>query len=255
MVNPVLVPPYPITAALADAAKVFSDRNPFAKDPPAGNRPAIAPRAADRPIEASPFDKPQSYQWNLQKVADCINLFNFPITEHAIRALEWCDEPFMPAVIRETCQNVLTKQWGRKLPLIQANSPAYLACKQLMPHLDDISTAGKWDLEVFEFCAGSGGPTPIFSRLINQHRASRGQKPLHFSISDKYPNPEAWKQFVKDSNNLTAVFEPVDAIEPPPIALRWTAEDYMRHRLYVAPLSNRNILHSCPPSPGAPVLI
>jgi hypothetical protein len=72
---------------------------------------------------------------------------------------------------------------------------------------------------VFEFCAGSGGPTPIFEKLINQHRANLNQPPLQFSISDKFPNLKAWEEHTAASNHLRTIKESVDAADPPSVAL------------------------------------
>ena len=75
------------------------------------------------------------------------------------------------------------------------------------------------DLEVFEFCAGSSGPTPTFERLINTHRMSRREKPIRFRISDKYPNLQAWKKLRTSSDWLDFVESPVDAVDPSYVAV------------------------------------
>ncbi|KAF1963101.1 hypothetical protein CC80DRAFT_398533, partial [Byssothecium circinans] len=65
-------------------------------------------------------------------------------------------------------------------------------------------------------CTGSGGPTPVFEKHINAQRRSTGKDSLRFYISDKYPNPEAWKEIVAGRYHLNQIEESVDAADPPP---------------------------------------
>ncbi|KAF2636475.1 hypothetical protein P280DRAFT_152198 [Massarina eburnea CBS 473.64] len=148
-----------------------------------------------------------------------MGVFNFLSTDKAFRAREWCDLDSTPVRVRQTCQNVLTAQWTRHLCMVQPASPAEIACGQLARVIDEVAELDDRELEVFEFCAGSGGPTPFFEKIINEHRTYSQKAPLQFSISDICPNPEAWKGLVKKSKHLRTIEESVDAAAPPTVAL------------------------------------
>ncbi|PVI06833.1 hypothetical protein DM02DRAFT_409437 [Periconia macrospinosa] len=152
-------------------------------------------------------------------LASALSFVDFVCTPRAIRAPEWCDFESTPNRIRSICQDILTKQWTRRLPFIQFASPAEVACGQLASVIEEMGRRDNRKLEVFEFCAGSGGPTPVFEKLINQHRAGLNRAPLQFSISDKYPNLEAWNRHTEKSDNLRVIEESVDAAAPPSVAL------------------------------------
>lgn len=72
---------------------------------------------------------------------------------------------------------------------------------------------------MFEFCAGSSGPTPTFERLINRYRTTKDERPVQFRISDKYPNLQAWRRLRGSSSWLDFVDVSVDAIDPPDMAM------------------------------------
>jgi hypothetical protein len=145
------------------------------------------------------------------------------VTRKAYRAMEWCDLDNTSDYIRHTCQNVLARQWTRRLPLLQPASPAITAGRELAAVIEEANSMLDRELEVFEFCAGSGGPTPIFERLINGQRHEADLPPVHFCISDKYPNPEAWR--VHASPYLRPIHESVDAVNPPLIATSHRSPD------------------------------
>jgi hypothetical protein len=165
----------------------------------------------------------QSSSWTLQLVwmsENLSSLANIVFPWRAYRAEEWCDYDSTPLTIRQTCQNVLTKQWTRKLEPLQRKSPAVTACEQLAEVIDDASRLVQGELEVFEFCAGSGGPTPVFEQQINESRRTAGDAPLHFCISDLHPNPAAWREHTSRSEYLSVIEESVDATNPPACARR-----------------------------------
>lgn len=122
-------------------------------------------------------------------------------------------------MIINTCQNTLTKQWTRKIPLVQLYPPAFTACWQLTDIVNEVASMAASRLEIFEFCSGSGGPTPVFERLINRDRASKGEEPLQFTISDLHPNPKAWMEHTASSKHLRVIDYPIDAADPPTVAM------------------------------------
>ncbi|ORY18779.1 hypothetical protein BCR34DRAFT_448730, partial [Clohesyomyces aquaticus] len=120
-----------------------------------------------------------------------------------------------PKVIRQCCQNMLQQQWVRRLPVIQNHSPAQVAAVPLKSIVDEVAAVGQTRLVVIDFCAGGGGPTPVFERLINAERARKGDTLLEFRMSDLHPNKPAWEELCKKSDNLTFIPESVNAMEPP----------------------------------------
>lgn len=105
---------------------------------------------------------------------------------------------------------------------LQPAPPAKIAAKRLESVLREVHEKdAEHDLEVFEFCAGSSGPTPTFERLINKYRHSRGENPIRFRISDMYPNPQAWQKLRGSSQWLDVVEQSVNAIDPPDMAMSW----------------------------------
>ncbi|KAK5704623.1 hypothetical protein LTR17_021717 [Elasticomyces elasticus] len=121
----------------------------------------------------------------------------------------------VPEAVKHCCQNTLTAQWTKKLPLIQQQSPAELAADAVLSainSLDDIDTA-EWT--VIDFCSGAGGPIPFIETLVNDSRRREGKKPIQFRLSDLHPNIEAWMKHAALSENLSFVPQPVDASYPP----------------------------------------
>ncbi|KAF2865353.1 hypothetical protein BDV95DRAFT_257728 [Massariosphaeria phaeospora] len=148
-------------------------------------------------------------------IANTMAGWNTLALERPYRAMEWCDLQIMPAPFREGCQNMLDQQWSHKLPFLQPQSPAQLACERLDAIINEVALMDDTPLEVTDLCAGGGGPTPIFERLINAKRFSRGQSPVDFVLGDLYPHINAWKEHAKKSDHLSYIAEPVDAAEAP----------------------------------------
>lgn len=173
----------------------------------------------------SPFDaqKPHRYFSQLLPICTSMERLDFLISRKAWRLFEVCDFSITPDKIRFTCQDILTTEWTQQVPLfsfIQPAPPAFTAAKRLDSVIREVFEKDKnSDLDVFEFCAGSSGPTPTFERLINQHRASQGERPIRFTISDLWPNHKAWKRLRGSSKWLDFEDSPVDAINPPPKAM------------------------------------
>jgi hypothetical protein len=200
----------------------------FEGQSPEGNerQQSVISPSAQRPDE-TPITPPAatSLPWTTWLVwlhQSILDLSNTVYPPKARRAWEWCDYESTPLKVRQTCQNVLTKQWTRQIPL-QYDSPAITACEQLTRVIDEVSQLDKRELEVFEFCAGSGGPTPVFEQKINESRTKSGASPLRFCISDLHPNPAAWKEHTSKSEHLRVIEESVNAIDPPAYARRYSS--------------------------------
>lgn len=223
--------------------------------PPLPDPSSQPSQAAPKPH--TPRPEPGYLQRFLIGFARRLRRIDFLVTRKALRIWEWCDLDWTPDVVRHTCQDILTKQWMRKLPLLQPASPADIASRSLVSqselstfklvqlwhlrHLhhnahrsqvvanvsslfqesvvNRVARSCNGNLEVFEFCAGSGGPTPAFEKLINESRVQQGDHPILFSISDKYPNIDAWSEYATGSSYLRVISESVDAVDPPSIAL------------------------------------
>jgi hypothetical protein len=158
--------------------------------------------------------------WVIRIFQSVSSLANSIYPPRARRAWEWCDFESTPAIIRRTCQDVLSKQWTRCLFPLQSASPAVIACKALADVIDEVHALDPRPLEVFEFAAGSGGPTPVFEQQINRRRRKDDMSPIEFRISDLLPNSTAWQKHIAQSGHLTVIEESVDATDPPPLARR-----------------------------------
>ncbi|KAF2258755.1 hypothetical protein CC78DRAFT_447052, partial [Lojkania enalia] len=121
----------------------------------------------------------------------------------------------MPPVIRRCCQDMLQQLWSQKLYCIQQHSPVQIATVRLDILVNEVAGGDGHPLAVVDFCAGAGGPTPIFERLINGERENAGFPPLAFKMCDLRPNIPAWIEHCKNSDNLTYILDPVDAANPP----------------------------------------
>ncbi|KAK5736935.1 hypothetical protein LTR17_007079 [Elasticomyces elasticus] len=151
----------------------------------------------------------------MNSIASLVDRFNFQVPFGRWHLFEFCDLHLVPEAVKHCCQNTLTAQWTKKLPLIQKQSPAELAADAVLSainSLDDIETA-EWT--VIDFCSGAGGPIPFIETLVNDSRRLEGKKPIQFRLSDLHPNIDAWMRHAALSENLSFVPQPVDASYPP----------------------------------------
>ena len=205
------------------------------------------------PSTASPksfvaLQNPGRFYRIMQPMCGYMEPVNILSSKKAWRLFEWCDFSWTPEIIRYvslyivdselswsdlglfisryTCQDILTNEWTQQANVpflhgqLQPAPPAHVAASGLESVIREVFNMDvRRDLEVFEFCAGSSGPTPTFERLINTYRTSRREKPIRFRISDKYPNLNAWKKLRTSSDWLDFVDSPVDAVDPSYIAM------------------------------------
>ncbi|KAG9978963.1 hypothetical protein KCU98_g9080, partial [Aureobasidium melanogenum] len=139
---------------------------------------------------------------------------------------EWCDLAITPSFIKHCCQDMLTAQWTRKLPIIQTTAPAELAARLIHTFLDDFPDVESEQYFVIDFCSGAGGPTPLIEKSINTTRTQAGHQPIPFRLSDFHPNLDAWMPLASHSANLSFIPQPVDAINPshaPPLVISKTS--------------------------------
>ncbi|KAL5398886.1 hypothetical protein PMIN06_002887 [Paraphaeosphaeria minitans] len=173
---------------------------------------------------ASPFDAPTpgKFHRTLRFICAILEKFDPIAWRRSFRFYEICDFPSTPDIIRRTCQDVLTREWTRYVPLftfLQPAPPALTAARGLDPVIREVyAKDAERSLEIYEFCAGSSGPTPMFERLINQHRVNNNEHPIRFTMSDLYPNREAWDRLMGTSAWLGLEYDPVNAISSPPKA-------------------------------------
>ncbi|KAK3071812.1 hypothetical protein LTR53_007983 [Teratosphaeriaceae sp. CCFEE 6253] len=128
---------------------------------------------------------------------------------------EFCDLTLVPPFVKHCCQNTLTAQWTKRMPLLQRQYPAKLAADAVLEAIDGIGDIDTADWEVIDFCSGGGGPVPYIEKLVNDGRKREGKRPIPFRLSDLYPNLNAWMQHAALSENLSFVPQPVDASNPP----------------------------------------
>ncbi|KAF2115603.1 hypothetical protein BDV96DRAFT_492478 [Lophiotrema nucula] len=178
----------------------------------------------------------------LSRLLDRINV---PVGRGSWRAAEWCDFEATPASIRRCCQNMLQKQWTHRIPFIQEQSPASTASTHLQTVINKVADVpGLPRLTVVDFCAGGGGPTPIFERLINDERKKKGSTPLEFRLCDLYPNTGAWEGFSKKSEHLSYIADSVDASTPPRRkSLRFTSQSQPESATRIFRLFNLSFHH------------
>jgi hypothetical protein len=109
-------------------------------------------------------------------------------------------------VLRERIQDILTLMWTLRLPLIQSMSPAQLAATRLGRILE-----GRRFSAVVDFCSGSGGPTPVIERVLNDQRVREGKEPYEVVMTDLHPSLAAWKRAAAKRERLAFVSASVDA--------------------------------------------
>jgi len=73
----------------------------------------------------------------------------------------------------------------------------------------------KHPLEVVDFCAGAGGPSPYIEHDINMRRLAVKKAPINFLLTDLHPNIDAWMPLAEKSDTLNFIPQPVDAANPP----------------------------------------
>ncbi|KAL2351967.1 hypothetical protein BJ546DRAFT_1064714 [Cryomyces antarcticus] len=110
---------------------------------------------------------------------------------------------------------MLTAQWTHRLPFLQSITPAERAAALILRTLDQIEDLEESKFTIIDFCSGGGGPVPTIERLVNRERASQGQKPIPFLLSDIHPHLDAWITASSRSEHLSFVPQSVDATHPP----------------------------------------
>ncbi|PHH91068.1 hypothetical protein CDD83_1813 [Cordyceps sp. RAO-2017] len=114
-----------------------------------------------------------------------------------------------PRALRQSFQDALTVVWD--VDLLQGLSAARLAASILIIELGvDLPS-----YSFVDFCAGSGGPTPIIERTINDHLRRNGLSPVQFILTDLHPNNAAWKKLARASPHLTYESSSIDASRAP----------------------------------------
>lgn len=106
-----------------------------------------------------------------------------------VQLFEFNDSSWAPAIVRDTLVDSLSRaiRWGGLLDGVVT---------PLRRALDAAGTR-----EVFDLCAGAGGPAAVLSRAMPD---------AHFVVSDLFPQIDAWQQL-----RLDFIAAPVDATRPP----------------------------------------
>ncbi|KAK4548003.1 hypothetical protein LTR36_010723 [Oleoguttula mirabilis] len=144
-----------------------------------------------------------------------IEAVNFQVAGGRWQLFELCDLWIVPDAVKHCCQNTLTAQWTKRLPILQQRAPADLAADAILEALSSIEDVNTADWTVIDFCSGAGGPVPLIETLVNRGRKASGKKPILFRLSDIHPNLDAWMEHAALSDNLSFVPQPVDASFPP----------------------------------------
>ncbi|TKA65064.1 hypothetical protein B0A49_06000 [Cryomyces minteri] len=128
----------------------------------------------------------------MDAIVNTIDYFNFRVSRSPWRLFEFCDLWIMPPFLRRRCQAMLTAQWTHRLPFLQSITPAERAAALILRTLGQIEDLEELKFTIIDFCSGGGGPVPTIERLVNQERASQGEKPIPFLLSDIHPHLDAW---------------------------------------------------------------
>ncbi|KAK5111973.1 hypothetical protein LTR62_004507 [Meristemomyces frigidus] len=151
-----------------------------------------------------------------------IQRLNCKLPFRRCQLVEICDLDYCPSFLKHLCQNTLTQQWLRRLPLLQSQSPAQLAAQAILSALDSLEDLETADWTVIDFCSGAGGPIPYVEREVNRRREREGKKAIPFRLSDIHPkiclsslDIDAWIHLSSHSRNLSFIPQPVDASSPP----------------------------------------
>ncbi|KAK5136889.1 hypothetical protein LTR08_001811 [Meristemomyces frigidus] len=151
-----------------------------------------------------------------------VEAVNFEIPGGRWQLFEFCDLWILPDAIKHCCQNTLTAQWTKRLPIIQKQPPAQLAANAILDALNNIEDIDVVDWTVIDFCSGAGGPVPLIESLVNNGRKTTTRHPIPFRLSDIHPNLDAWMDHATRSENLSFIPQPVDASWPPFSAISTT---------------------------------
>ncbi|TKA75748.1 hypothetical protein B0A49_02583 [Cryomyces minteri] len=151
----------------------------------------------------------------MDAIVNTIDYFNFRVSRSPWRLFEFCDLWIMPPFLRRRCQAMLTAQWTHRLPFLQSITPAERAAALILWTLGQIEDLEESKFTIIDFCSGGGGPVPTIERLVNQERASQGEKPIPFLLSDIHPHLDAWITASSRSAHLSFVPQSVDATHPP----------------------------------------
>jgi len=80
------------------------------------------------------------------------------------RYIEFHEQSYIPAFIRQPIQDMLTLAWTARVPVLQQQAPAELAVDVLERVVDGLSTGG--NTSVVDFCSGAGGPIQTIERIM-----------------------------------------------------------------------------------------
>lgn len=142
------------------------------------------------------------------------------------------DSSRFPAYIRGKIQEILTKFWTRRLPLIQTATPAELAAAVVSDAVNDIEKNRASEVVVVDFCSGGGGPIPTIETIINADRSRYNLKPLRFILTDLYPHVEAWRALKAKSSQIEYITKSVDACNAPPEVITGNFQQARIFRLF-----------------------
>ena len=87
------------------------------------------------------------------------------------RLLEFHEQSWCPAFIRQPVQNMLTFMWTHRIPLVQPRAPFEAVADILERICDEIKEEDeamddKRPFGIVDCCSGAGGPMPQIERLI-----------------------------------------------------------------------------------------
>lgn len=73
----------------------------------------------------------------------------------------------VPDIIKNCCQNTLTAQWTKRLPILQQQAPAELAAEAILDALSRLKDVNTADWTVIDFCSGAGGTSGLLDQMFS----------------------------------------------------------------------------------------
>jgi hypothetical protein len=80
------------------------------------------------------------------------------------RYIEFHEQSYVPAFIRQPIQDMLTLAWTARVPPVQRQAPAELAVDVLERVIDGLPD--RENTSVVDFCSGAGGPIQTIERIM-----------------------------------------------------------------------------------------
>jgi hypothetical protein len=136
-----------------------------------------------------------------------------------IHGIEWHELPWVPHFFREGITDALLFGWNYvPLPALAPVHPAAELIAKVFEDSAAVSGIAPGARQLVDLCAGSGGPTPSLTRMVNE-QAAAAHRPLRVraTLTDLFPHADVWQRQsdAAGADMVTFHAEPVDATAVP----------------------------------------